>query len=371
MKNHRTHIRAAFVVNASPDSAIGERARIFAERLDDRLTLRVVYRGGSRMVSALQMLAMLLKFRPDVVYVFDLAVPGVLGASVYKLLSGCPLIIETGDEIYQLARAVGRRGTLQMALTAVLEMWSLNAADCIVARGHDHVAVLQRKGCSRVEWLPDGVEADRYVEAADPRLRQAWAPKAELVVGLVGNISWNRSQGNCYGWELLEALAALHHRSVRGVIIGDGDGCAALQHRCTELGLAGRVVFTGRVSPRELPRFLSAVDIALTTQTDDEVGRVRTTGKLPVYMAAGKFILATRVGEAARVLPDEMLLDYSGSRDRSFPARLARRIEEILNEPECLKLGEGNRRVAKERFDYDTLSPRLEKLLIQLGRRNR
>jgi hypothetical protein len=51
------------------------------------------------------------------------------------------------------------------------------------------------------------------------------------------------------------------------------------------------------------------MDICLSTQTNDVVGWVRTTGKLPLYLAAGRYVLASRVGEAARVLPEEMLVD--------------------------------------------------------------
>ena len=52
---------------------------------------------------------------------------------------------------------------------------------------------------------------------------------------------------------------------------------------------------------------LGALDVVLSTQSNDVVGQVRTTGKLPLYMANGRFILATDVGEASLVLPDAWL----------------------------------------------------------------
>ena len=36
------------------------------------------------------------------------------------------------------------------------------------------------------------------------------------------------------------------------------------------------------------------------------IGNVRTTGKLPLYLAAGKFVLASRVGEQLNAVQSEL-----------------------------------------------------------------
>ncbi|MBI4468814.1 MAG: glycosyltransferase [Acidobacteria bacterium] len=364
-------MRVALVVNASAESPIGDRARQLARLLGGGLEPSFAFRGTGRAGSALRMLVRLRRIRPAVIYVFDMAVPGVAAASVYKLFSGCPLLIETGDEIHALAKSMGRRGAVALALTAALELWSLAIADGIVTRGLDHAAMLRGMVSGRVDCLPDGVDVDAFEVDPALDLRRRWAPNQELVVGLVGSLTWNRRMELCYGWDLVEALALLKTRAVRGVIIGDGDGRPSLERRCKELGVADAITFEGRVEFEQLPRYLSALDVCLSTQTNDEVGRARTTGKLPVYMAAGKFILATRVGEAARVLPEIMLLEFEGSHDPRYPERLAERIDTVLDERELLRLGEGNRLVARERFDYRRIAPRLENLLYQAGKRRR
>ena len=88
------------------------------------------------------------------------------------------------------------------------------------------------------------------------------------------------------------------------------------------------MLFAGRIAYERLPDYLAALDVCLSTQTNDLAGQARTTGKLPLYLAAGRYILASRVGEAALVLPDDMLLDYHGVVDRDYPARLAGRVRE-------------------------------------------
>jgi hypothetical protein len=88
---------------------------------------------------------------------------------------------------------------------------------------------------------------------------------------------------------------------------------------------------------------------------------VRTTGKLPLYLACERFVLATEVGEAARVLPREMLLRYDGVLDRAYPERLATRIRALV--PQGRLSSRASRLIAAEHFDYDRLAPKVERVL--------
>jgi glycosyltransferase involved in cell wall biosynthesis len=154
-------------------------------------------------------------------------------------------------------------------------------------------------------------------------------------------------------------------------MIGDGSGIAVLRRRCVEYGIADLLEFAGRVPYGELPAWLRRFDICLSTQTNDVIGHVRTTGKLPLYLAAGRFVLASRVGEAARVLPPEMLVEYNGGVDFDYPARLADRVVALIGagtdfvyRPECPAL-------ARAHFDYDRLAPRVAAVLREALARRR
>ena len=84
-------------------------------------------------------------------------------------------------------------------------------------------------------------------------------------------------------------------------------------------------------------------------------------------MASGRYILASRVGEAARVLPDEMLIDYSGSVDREYPARLAARLRGLCADRARLHLGETLTGIARQEFSYDVLAPRVDAVVTRLA----
>ncbi len=103
--------------------------------------------------------------------------------------------------------------------------------------------------------------------------------------------------------------------------------------------------------------------MCLSTQTNDLVGNVRTTGKLPLYLAAGRFILASRVGEAAIILDDDMLVDYDGVVDPTYPAKLAARVSQLLEAPHILRQNTRSHELAKTHFDYDKLAERMATVL--------
>jgi glycosyltransferase involved in cell wall biosynthesis len=349
--------RVAFVVNAEAASPLADRAHQLRARLQDRYTIQVACRSPRRVRALVRFLVWLARVRPSVVYVFDMSYSGVLAALLCRALGGGAVIIETGDAIYELVRSTGSRGPMGRAFTAILEWVSLRGADAIVVRGHGHQEWLARRGI-RASVIQDGVDPARFRPEPMPELRRRYGLDDALTIGLVGSSIWSEALQMCYGWEVVETIRLLRGAPVKGVIIGDGSGIPHLQARCRDYGIVDRVVFLGRVPYDELPRYLNMIDICLSTQTNNVVGQVRTTGKLPLYLATGRYVLASRVGEAARLLDDEMLVEYDGAADVHYPAKLAQRIRALLHDPEIATRGLANRATAIRHFDYAVLGER-------------
>jgi glycosyltransferase involved in cell wall biosynthesis len=357
--------RVAFLVNGGFDHAMGHRARAFAARLAGSYDVRVAYRSRRKVLGIASFFAFLLKVRPHVTYVLDMAYTGVIAGAAYRLIARNRLVIDTGDAIYELARSMGR-GPLGLWLTGLLERFSLSGADRIVVRGSQHRVRLAERGIS-AEVIPDGVEIDAFRPRSEPELRRRYGLEGVITVGIVGSPIWNSRLGMCYGWDLVEAVHLLRHEPVSGVVIGDGSGIPYLKERCRAYGISDRMVFLGHVPYQELPRYLSIIDICLSTQTNDLPGQVRTTGKLPLYLAAGRYVLASRVGEAALVLDEEMLLDYHGTKDLEYPARLAERIRTLVRDRTRLERGTAGMELARRLFDYDVLARRVDALIRDLA----
>ncbi len=360
------------LVNGGPISAMGIRARSVAEHLAGRFEIELVYREGGRAAAAGRFLRALRASRPDVVYVLDVVVPAVAAALAARRLRRAALVVDTGDAVAALAAQVGR-GPLGVLLSTALEHAALRSADALVVRSRYHAEWLAGAGL-HAAVVPDGVDASAVAAAstaeAAGRLRRRLGLGGVRVVGTLGSSVWNARLGTCYGYELPDVLAATAGRPVKALLVGGGTGIARVVEKARALGVADRLVTVGPVPYDDLPPYLRLMDVAVSTQTDDLVGRVRTTGKLPLYLASGRYVLATSVGEAARVLPAEMLIDYAGSSDPTYPGRLAARVGALMAQPGRLDVAPEMQRIARQRFDYRVLAPRVADVLDRaLGRR--
>lgn len=352
----------AFIVNGGIHSAMGQRARSLAINLQDRYDVRIAYRSHRKVISILRFLVFLFQVRPRVSYVFDMSYSGVLAAGLYKFIFRNYLIIDTGDAVYELMRSFGGLGVWGLTLIRFLQTFSFRAANRIVVRGTFHQRLLLERGL-QAAVIRDGVETDMFTPFRVDELRKQHNLDRDLTVGVMGSVVWSEKCQMCFGWELVEVIRLLKNAPVKGIIIGDGSGLPRLKARCREYGIEDKVLFFGHMAYDQLPRYLNLIDVCLSSQPNEIAYQVRTTGKLPLYMACGRHILASRVGEASLVLGEEMLLDYEGLKDPHYPEKVAEKIKALLNQPEKLDHSRRNVAVAKAEFDYSILANKVASLL--------
>ena len=265
-----------------------------------------------------------------------------------------------------LGRALGR-GSVSQSATRWLDRFGEAQADHLVVRGRGHVERYSARGIEAT-WIPDGVDVTQFAPVHFPAEP---SPLIPLVIGLVGSSRWTGPDRLCYGQDLVDVVCELIARDdlpyqVRGVMIGDGSGIPVLQQQLRDRGLERAITFLGRREYDELPELVASMHICLSTQSDDDIGAVRTTGKLPIYLAAGRFILASRVGEAARVLPEEMLVQYDGEFDRGYPPRVANRIRDLARAQTKFRYREDCVEIARNLFEYDTLATRYGAVITRM-----
>jgi glycosyltransferase involved in cell wall biosynthesis len=252
-------------------------------------------------------------------------------AAIQAILSRVPYVIDTGDLAFALARSVGTRSLPELVMVGLGEQLMLRQAAAVVVRGRRHMTYLPAgKPCVVVRDLPP--KTARPGDGSERR-RKLFLEPHQFVVGLVGTISRAPRLGVTYGWDLVEALT-LAPPCVRALIVGDGDGLDELKARALRLGVMAQCSFTGRVSADVVHEYIAAMDVAVSTQTNDAVGAVRTTGKLPLYLASGCPVIASDVGEARDILgPYGWTVPYRGRVDMLYPGRLAAAIAQLAAEP--------------------------------------
>jgi glycosyltransferase involved in cell wall biosynthesis len=129
-----------------------------------------------------------------------------------------------------------------------------------------------------------------------------------------------------------------------------------------ELDVTDRLHLLGRVPYDEYARYLGLIDVCLLTQTNDPSSWIRTTGKLPGYLATGRYVLASAVGTAVDLLPDEMLIPYEGRWDATYPSKLAERLRALVAEPS--RLVAGSELLSKAAaFDYSRIATQAADLI--------
>jgi len=224
-----------------------------------------------------------------------------------------------------------------------------------VVRGRAHAQLVHRPA-THIPDLPPVGAAPTSATALHAELGLEGA----FVVGLVGSLNLAPRLGISYGWDLIEALPDTASEVI-AMIVGDGTGLEPLCERARELGVIERCRFVGRVPFDRVAEYVSMMDVAISTQTNNVVGRVRTTGKLPLYLACGCPVLASHVGEAATLLgPLGWTLPYDGVVDRNYPRRLAATIEAWRQDP----VGQSTRqaaalKLAREAFDLSEMRNRV------------
>jgi glycosyltransferase involved in cell wall biosynthesis len=77
-----------------------------------------------------------------------------------------------------------------------------------------------------------------------------------------------------------------------------------MMQRATDLGLDHAAQFTGLVTHAEVPRLLAAADIAVVPYPPMETDLWLSPLKLFEYMASGKAIIASAVGQLTEVVQD-------------------------------------------------------------------
>jgi glycosyltransferase involved in cell wall biosynthesis len=361
-------LKLMFFINASEGSAAGVRARMFAERFPPIWEVRFNYRPAKKWKGILPFIQSAQRFRPDIIYVMDTAYTGVLAGYIAKQLWRCKLIVDTGDVAYELAKSTGNYSKSQMALIDWIEKLAIKNADRIIVRGSYHKTLLESQGAKAVTFVPDGVDTLAITSRENLSLRRELGLEHDLVIGMIGTMIWSERHQMGYGWDVIEALGFLKDLpSIKALLIGDGDGRQILETRAKELGVSDRVIFAGQLPYDKMLNYLTVMDVCVSTQSNDVVGMVRTTGKLPLYLAYGKYVIASNVGEAMRVLPNiGCLLPYEGVRDNSHPARLAEHIRLLVSEPDRLKVATAAAQVAKDNFDYDLLAQRVGEICLEL-----
>jgi glycosyltransferase involved in cell wall biosynthesis len=162
----------------------------------------------------------------------------------------------------------------------------LQRADAIIADGYaaDHLpAALGRP----IEHVPKGVDVATF-RPDGPDVRDAWGLREKYVALVVSRLVPIKNVPLAVS--AMAAIANQHPRLIL-VIAGDGPQRAALDAQVAAAGLAGRVVFAGRVAHEDIPAWYRSANLFVLPSEFDNSPNVALEA-----MASGLPVVATDVG---------------------------------------------------------------------------
>lgn len=135
--------------------------------------------------------------------------------------------------------------------------------------------------------IPTGLDITPYRKANGAALRAEWGWDDDKVIVSAGRLAEEKN------WTTLIqafALAQKKRPKLRLVLIGDGPQAEELHQLVGELGIAERVMFTGKVPFDQIPAYLKAADLfafASVTETQGLVTMEAMAAGLPVVAVDG------------------------------------------------------------------------------------
>lgn len=253
-----------------------------------------------------------------------------------------PFVVEVNALLTEEARAYR---SLQLSdLAETIERRVLGRADALIAVSGPIADRLAARSVrpERIHVVPNGVDVAAYARLPDGETcRSALGFDDAFVIGFVGSLKpWHGVD------VLLRAAAGLLQAdaSVRVLIVGTGPEAKSLRQLADKLGLGDKATFTGAIDHQRIPEMLSAMDVAVAPFHDVE-GFYFSPIKLFEYMAAGRCVIASNLGQIAEVVTDgvngllcapgdECALHTALARVRHAP-ELRRRLGEEAAETVC------------------------------------
>jgi glycosyltransferase involved in cell wall biosynthesis len=158
-----------------------------------------------------------------------------------------------------------------------------------------------------------------------------------------------------------EILESIRDLDVHFLLVGGGFRVSELKRLSENLGLNGRITFTGAVPQEEVPLFIASADVCVACFNDNEISRAKSPLKVVEYMASGKAVVASNVGEVKSMIEGAGILTGPGN-----VTSLSRGIVNLLRN-KVLRENMGNkaREKMEKGYSWSTIK---ENLLIAYGR---
>ncbi len=273
---------------------------------------------------------------------------------------GIPLVVEvdcppTHEWCHFYAQDALKFGDFSLKV----ELDYLKKADAVITQSTELSRYYIEKGVSadKITMIPNAADTNKIKPSqADEELVRRFGLKGKIVVGWVGaGHAWTGID------VLIDAVYQVmpHFPDVYFMMIGTEKNMRFFREKFAKSDFADRIVLTGYVHNSEIPRYLSCMDIAIAPYPQLDFFYASSM-KLFEYMAAGKAIVATRIGQLAEVITEgENGFLYNADDAQELSGKIKYLIEEKSLRA---KLARAARADAEKEYNWDRVGEKMIKV---------
>ena len=281
----------------------------------------------------------------------------------YALENNIPFVLEYNSSELWTCRQWGRKRLSFIKFSMDVERLLFEKATLITCVSEPLKRELIERGIeeNKIIITPNGVDTQKYTpEVSGDAIRDKFKiDKNRVVIGFIGTF------GKWHGVaELVQAYIKLaeqeeYRQRIHLMLIGDGMMMPAVRDLIGSNGIEDICILTGIVPQLEGPAYLAACDIlvAPTIENPDGTPFFGSPTKLFEYMAMGKAIVATKVGQIGEILRqrDTAMLVRAGD-----TSEMVRALKELIDN-EILRndLGMHARAEVCGKYTWDILTERI------------
>lgn len=246
------------------------------------------------------------ELKPDVLHAHSPLLNAIPAIRVGKRL-GIPVVYEIRAfwEDAAVDHGTTAEGSLRYRATRAMETWAIKRAGHVftICEGLRRDIIGRGLPENKITVIPNAVDVEGFQLSGEPdaALKQQLGLAGKTVLGFVGSF---------YAYEgldlLLDAFPTLlgRHADLRILLVGGGPQDANLKARAERLGIADKVVFTGRVPHSEVSRYYDLIDLLVYPRHSMRLTELVTPLKPLEAMAQGRIFAASDVGGHRELIRD-------------------------------------------------------------------